>query len=86
VTEVAALPVAEARTRWGVLTIEAIELIAAEVPWPQHAVVREMVLRVSGHVGPYVVVPFQTKDRARRQVHTTRIEIDESWDSRRARY
>jgi hypothetical protein len=78
VTDVAALPVAEARSRWGDLTIEAIDLIAAKIPWPQHAVVREMVLRVSGHAGPYIVVPFRTKDRARGQVHTTRIEIDEA--------
>jgi hypothetical protein len=78
VTDVAALPVAEARSRWGELTIEAIDLIAAEIPWPQHALVRDMVLRVSGHAGPYIVVPFRTKDRARGQVHTTRIEIDEA--------
>src|SRR5678815_5932164 len=78
VADIAALPVPEARSRWGAMTLEAIDLIATVFPWPDRDRVVDIVRRVASHAGPYTLAPFRVKDRVRGATHTTRMEIDEA--------
>jgi hypothetical protein len=78
VADVAALPVPEARSRWGTMTLEAIDLIASVFPWPERDRAADIVRRVASHAGPYKLAPLRVKDRVRGATHTTRMEIDEA--------